>query len=175
MERWLDLLTADGYMKVEYGYCMLPDGTGCIATYMRIPENVDVKKMFWYLNWLNIHPKSQPAGTGSLRYKIWNPADHRDHYFANWEDAFEGVHTTESLDLGEGDRKYDTIRHSFSLWMKIRRLCCWCTAARIRSCRWSSPSGFTKRSYNGAAGGAPSCTSRRECSITETPGIWSPG
>lgn len=83
VERWLDLLTADGYMKVEYGYCMLPDGTGYIATYMRIPENVDVKKMFWYLNWLNIHPKSQPAGTGNLRYKIWNPADHWDHYFVN--------------------------------------------------------------------------------------------
>ena len=86
-----------------------------IATYMPIPEDVDVKKLFWYLNWLNIHPKSQPAGTGNLRYKIWNPADHWDHYFVNWEDKSEGVHTTESLDLGEGDRQYDTIRHSFNL------------------------------------------------------------
>lgn len=115
-ERFTDWLQpVGGYLKKENGYCMLPDGTGYVVTYMRIPENVDVKKMFWYLNWLNIHPRSQPAGTGNLRYKIWNPADHWDHYFVNWEDASEGVHTTESLDLGEGDRKYDTIRHSFSL------------------------------------------------------------
>jgi hypothetical protein len=103
------------YLSHENGYCMMPDGSGYIATYIRIPENVDVKKMFWYMNWLNFHCKSQPAGTGNLRYKIWNPADHWDHYFINWKDKSEGVHTTESLDMGEGDRKYDTIRHSFNL------------------------------------------------------------
>jgi hypothetical protein len=109
------LLPVGSYTKHENGYCMLPDGTGYIATYMKIPHEVDVKKMFWYLNWLNFHPKSQPEGTGNLRYKIWNPADHWDHYFINWEDKSEGIHTTESLDLGEGDRQYDTIRHSFNL------------------------------------------------------------
>lgn len=115
-ERFLDWLLPKGeYNGHENGYCMFPDGSGYIATYMPIPEDVDVKKLFWYLNWLNIHPKSQPAGTGNLRYKIWNPADHWDHYFVNWTDKSEGVHTTESLDLGEGDRQYDTIRHSFNL------------------------------------------------------------
>ena len=115
-ERFLDWLLPKGeYNGHENGYCMFPDGSGYIATYMPIPEDVDVKKLFWYLNWLNIHPKSQPAGTGNLRYKIWNPADHWDHYFINWTDKSEGVHTTESLDLGEGDRQYDTIRHSFNL------------------------------------------------------------
>ena len=115
-ERFLDWLLPKGeYNCHENGYCMFPDGSGYIATYMPIPEDVDVKKLFWYLNWLNIHPKSQPAGTGNLRYKIWNPADHWDHYFVNWTDKSEGVHTTESLDLGEGDRQYDTIRHSFNL------------------------------------------------------------
>lgn len=115
-ERFTDwLLPLGEYTDHENGYCMMPDGSGYIATYMKIPENVDVKKMFWYLRWLNIHSKSQPAGTGNLRYKIWNPADHWDHYFVNWKDASEGVHTTESLDLGEGDRQYDTIRHSFNL------------------------------------------------------------
>ena len=115
-EHFTDWLLPKGvYNNHENGYCMLPDGTGYIATYMPIPENVDVKKMFWYLNWLNVHPKSQPAGTGNLRYKIWNPADHWDHYFINWQDSSEGIHTTESLDLGEGDRQYDTIRHSFNL------------------------------------------------------------
>lgn len=115
-ENFLDWLQPVGkYLPNENGYCMLPDGTGYIATYMKIPDDVEVRKLFWYLNWLNVHPKSQPEGTGNLRYKIWNPADHWDHYFVNWEDASEGVHTTESLDLGEGDRQYDTIRHSFNL------------------------------------------------------------
>lgn len=109
------LLPVGEYTDHENAYCMMPDGSGYITTYMRIPEDVDVKKMFWYLHWLNFHSKSQPAGTGNIRYKIWNPADHWDHYFVNWKDASEGVHTTESLDLGEGDRKYDTIRHSFNL------------------------------------------------------------
>lgn len=115
-EKFIDwLLPVGEYLEDENGYCMLEDGTGYIATYMKIPDNVEVKKMFWYMNWLNFHSRSQPAGTGNIRYKIWNPADHWDHYFVNWEDASEGVHTTESLDLGEGDRQYDTIRHSFNL------------------------------------------------------------
>lgn len=115
-EHFTDWLQPYGkYLEHENGYCMMPDGSGYIATYMKIPEHVDVRKMFWYLNWLNYHSKSQPEGTGNLRYKIWNPADHWDHYFVNWTDKSEGVHTTESLDVGEGDRQYDTIRHSFSL------------------------------------------------------------
>ena len=115
-ENFLDWLQPCGkYLEHENGYCMFPDGSGYIATYMKIPADIEVRKIFWYLNWLNVHPKSQPEGTGNLRYKIWNPADHWDHYFVNWQDASEGVHTTESLDLGEGDRQYDTIRHSFNL------------------------------------------------------------
>ena len=115
-ERFLDWLLPKGeYNDHENGYCMFPDGSGYIATYMQIPDDVDVKKIFWYLNWMNIHPKSQPAGTGNLRYKICTPADHWDHYFINWEDKSEGIHTTESLDLGEGDRQNDTIRHPFNL------------------------------------------------------------
>ncbi len=115
-ERFTDwLLPLGEYTSYENAYCMMPDGSGIITTYMKIPEDIDVRKMFWYMNWLNFHSKSQPAGTGNIRYKIWNPADHWDHYFINWKDPSEGVHTTESLDLGEGDRKYDTIRHSFNL------------------------------------------------------------
>lgn len=103
------------YSQRENAYCMMPDGSGYISTYMRFPEGLEAKKLFWYLNWMNFHPKSQPDGTGNLRYKIWNPADHWDHYFINWTDKSEGIHTTESLDMGEGERKYDTIRHAFSL------------------------------------------------------------
>lgn len=114
--RFTDWLKPFGeYERRENAYCMMPDGSGYVATYMKFPETLDVKKLLWYLNWLNFHPKSQPEGTGNLRYKIWNPADHWDHYFINWTDKSEGVHTTESLDMGEGERKYDTIRHSFRL------------------------------------------------------------
>ena len=115
-ERFLDWLKPRGaYTAHENAYCMFPDGSGYIATYMKFPKDLEVKKLFWYLNWLNFHPKSQPEGTGNLRYKIWNPADHWDHYFINWTDKSEGVHTTESLDMGEGERQYDTIRHPFDL------------------------------------------------------------
>jgi hypothetical protein len=109
------LLPCGEYFEHENGYCMFPDGSGYIATYMKFPEGINPKKIFWYLNWMNFHPKSQPEGTGNLRYKIWNPADHFDHYFINWKDKTEGIHTTESLDLGEGDRKYDCIRHPYNL------------------------------------------------------------
>ena len=103
------------YTAHENAYCMFPDGSGYIATYMRFPETLEAKKIFWYLNWQNFHCKSQPEGSGNIRYKMWNPADHWDHYFINWKDKTEGIHTTESLDLGEGDRQYDTIRHPYNL------------------------------------------------------------
>lgn len=115
-ENFLDWLKPYGeYEKIENGYCMLKDGTGYVCTYMQIPEEIDVRRIFWYLQWLNHHSKSMVPGHGNLRYKIWNPADHWDHYFVNWKDASLGIHTTESLDMGEGERKYDTIRHAFNL------------------------------------------------------------
>jgi len=115
-QHYLDWLKPVGeYTDHENAYCMFPDGSGFIATYMRFPETLEAKKLFWYLNWLNFHGKSQPEGTGNLRYKIWNPADHWDHFFVNWKDKTEGIHTTESLDLGEGDRQYITIRHPYNL------------------------------------------------------------
>ncbi len=115
-ENFIDwMLPCGKYFKHENGYCMLEDGTGYIATYMKIPPEIEPKKMFWYLKWLNVHSKSMVLGHGNLRYKIWNPADHFDHYFINWTDPSDGIHTTESLDLGEGDRQYNTIRHNFNL------------------------------------------------------------
>lgn len=115
-ENFLDLLRPVGeYDKVEMGYCMFPDGSGYVATYTRIPADIDLKKMYWYMSWVNTHSKSMVLGHGNLRYKLWNPADHWDHHFVNWCDGSDGVYTTESLDLGEGDRKYDTIRHTYNL------------------------------------------------------------
>ena len=40
VEDWLDLLRPQGYDKVEYGYCMMPDGTGYIANYSVLPNSV---------------------------------------------------------------------------------------------------------------------------------------
>jgi hypothetical protein len=115
-ENFIDLYRPCGeYDKVETGYCMFPDGSGYVATYTRIPPGVELKKMYWYLGWLNTHSRSMVLGHGNLRYKIWNPPDHWDHHYVNWVDKEEGVFTTESLDLGEGDRKYDTIRHEYNL------------------------------------------------------------
>lgn len=115
-EKFIDwLLPVGEYTNHENGYCMLPDGTGYICTYMQIPETVEPRKIFWYLKWLNTHSRSMVLGHGNLRYKIWNPADHFDHYFVNWVDADDGVFTTESLDIGQGERQYNTIRHSFNL------------------------------------------------------------
>ncbi len=114
-ENFLDLLKANGYDKVELGYCMFPDGSGYVATYRVVPPHVTPEMLRWYSSWMNIHSQGMVKGHGNLRYKIWNPADHYDHYYVNWTNGNDGIYTTESLDLGEGERQYDTIRHSFAL------------------------------------------------------------
>lgn len=114
-ENFLDLLKPTGYDKVELGWCMFPDGSGYVATYRVIPPHVTPQLLSWYSSWMNIHSDGMVLGHGNLRYKIWNPADHWDHHYVNWVDGSDGIYTTESLDLGEGDRKYDTIRHHYPL------------------------------------------------------------
>ena len=115
-ENFLDLLKPYGYDKAELGYCMFPDGSGYVATYRVRPPHITAEMERWYRNWRNLKSKSMVPGHGNLRYKIWNYADHFDHYYVNWENGKEGIHTTESLDLGQGERMYDTIRHEFSLY-----------------------------------------------------------
>lgn len=112
---FLNLLKPEGYDKVELGYCMFPDGSGYVATYRVRPKEITGEMERWYRNWRNLKSKSMVPGHGNLRYKIWLPADHFDHYFVNWIDGSDGVFTTESLDLGEGDRQYNTIRHQYDL------------------------------------------------------------
>lgn len=114
-ENFMDLLKPYGYDKVELGYCMFEDGSGYVATYRVRPPHISQEMERWYRNWRNLKSKSMVPGHGNLRYKIWNYADHFDHYYVNWQDGSDGIHTTESLDLGEGDRMYDTIRHQFDL------------------------------------------------------------
>ncbi|MCD8014274.1 MAG: hypothetical protein LUG99_14065 [Lachnospiraceae bacterium] len=114
-ENFMDLLKPYGYDKVELGYCMFEDGSGYVATYRVRPPHISSEMERWYRNWRNLKSKSMVPGHGNLRYKIWNYADHFDHYYVNWENGSDGIHTTESLDLGAGDRMYDTIRHQFDL------------------------------------------------------------
>ncbi len=114
-ENFMDLLKPYGYDKVELGYCMFPDGSGYVATYRVRPPYITGEMERWYRNWRNLKSRSMVPGHGNLRYKIWNYADHFDHYYVNWQDGSDGISTTESLDLGAGDRMYDTIRHQFNL------------------------------------------------------------
>ena len=114
-ENFMSLLKPYGYDKYELGYCMFPDGSGYVATYRVRPPYITAEMERWYRNWRNLKSKSMVPGHGNLRYKIWNYADHFDHYYVNWRNGAEGIHTTESLDMGQGDRMYDTIRHEFPL------------------------------------------------------------
>ncbi len=60
LDRCFDLLRPEGYDKVEYGYCMMPDGTGYIANYSVLSESVTPQMRMWYVRWLNIHSKNLP-------------------------------------------------------------------------------------------------------------------
>jgi len=113
-ENFLDLLQPSGYQEVEYGYCMMEDGTGYLAVYTTYP-NCTPQMLAWYFRWLNVHTKGMPKDQGNLKYKIWNPADHWDHGFINGKDKWGGVYTVESLDLGQGEEMVYTIRHAVDL------------------------------------------------------------
>lgn len=114
-ENFMSLLKPYGYDKFELGYCMFPDGSGYAATYRVRPPHITGEMERCYRNWRSLKSKSMAPGHGNLRYKIWNYADHFDHYYINWKNGKEGIHTTESLDMGAGERMYDTIRHEFQL------------------------------------------------------------
>ena len=116
LERGLDLLTVDSYMKVEYGYCMLPDGTGYIANYSTLPGNITPAMRMWYVRWMNIHSKNLPEGCGNIRYKLWNQVDHIDHGLVDG-DFKKGIYTLETLDMGRSskDKAIRSVRHDFDV------------------------------------------------------------
>ncbi|MDR1807922.1 MAG: hypothetical protein LBR33_08445 [Propionibacteriaceae bacterium] len=136
-EDWLDILQPVGYQAAEYGYCLRHDGTGYIASYTTYPGCTPAM-LAWYFRWINIHSAHMPPGQGNLRYKIWNPADHWDHYFLNGHDKSGGIFTVESLDLGEGEEMLGSIRHAldprdFGLttarWEALQEAGCWVDCA----------------------------------------------
>jgi phloretin hydrolase len=79
-----DLLNP-GYLPAEQGYSMLPDGSGYIANYVKMP-NVTIEMIDWWFLWHFISPPSVPEGNGNLRYKIWCPDEHWDTGLANQND-----------------------------------------------------------------------------------------
>ncbi|HNY50062.1 MAG TPA: hypothetical protein PLV50_06900 [Smithella sp.] len=56
-----------GYLPVETGYCLMPDGSGFAATKVFMP-GVTTKMIDWWFNW---HPLV------GLRYAIWCPVAHK--------------------------------------------------------------------------------------------------
>ena len=101
-EKLLDHLEPTGYSDAEYGYCTMPDGTGYMAMYFVYPYCTGAM-LGWWFRWLNVPPRTQPPGTGNLKYKLWCPPDHWTHEFNNGKDMSEGQWAIESIDLGEGD------------------------------------------------------------------------
>ena len=59
-------LLEDGYLPIETGYCVMPDGSGFAATKVFMPD-VTPQMIDWWFNW---HPLED------LRYAIWCPIAH---------------------------------------------------------------------------------------------------
>ncbi|MEW6554717.1 MAG: hypothetical protein AB1384_10580 [Actinomycetota bacterium] len=61
-------LMKPGYLEVETGYTVMPDGSGFAATLVKMP-GVTPEMLDWWFNW---HPLE------GLRYAIWCPIAHTD-------------------------------------------------------------------------------------------------
>lgn len=111
-EHFLSMLRLPGeYDEHEFGYCMMPDGSGYIALYQRSDPRITGEMTRWYLQWMNFRPKSSAAGEGNLRYKLWMPLDHIDHQYVNGKDNRDGIYTLETLDLGAGEKPVGSVHH----------------------------------------------------------------
>ncbi len=72
-----------GYQRVVNGY-YIGDGYSYSTAYTKLygvtPEMID-----WWFTWLFVPPVSVPREYGNLRYKIWHPDAHFDHFPADEE------------------------------------------------------------------------------------------
>jgi hypothetical protein len=118
---WLDLLKIEGYGNVDFGYCMMPDGSGYYeeyyATYPGAPGAAAPEMSRWYTNWINFKPKGTAEGQGNLRYKLWCHLDHWDHAYVNGKDGADGVWSLGTLDLGKSglENSFEEIAHTIDL------------------------------------------------------------
>ena len=103
-ERITDLLRLEGYTPgSDYGYCMLENGAGFVATY-HVFHNCTMEMLKWWFPWMNTKPANMPEGRGDIKYKVWCPYGHFDHGVAVDPDGNVGPRAAEALDLTlEGD------------------------------------------------------------------------
>ena len=98
-----DLFRLSGYTGSDYGYCMMDDGSGFLATYT-VFHNCTLDMLKWWFGWMNTKPANMPAGCGNIKYKVWCPYGHFDHGLAVDPEGVEVTCATEALDLGlQGD------------------------------------------------------------------------
>ncbi len=107
-ENFTDLLKLEGYTGSDYGYCMMPDGSGYLATYTEF-HHCTFEMLDWWFNWISQAPAHQPEGTGNLRYKVWFPYGHFDHGLRQSPDGEICVCAQEALDLCLDDDPIDRI------------------------------------------------------------------
>lgn len=77
----VETMFAPGYQDAMLGYCLF-EGGSYSSLYAQLP-GVNVKMLDWWFVWMTLPPKSVPREQGNLRYKIWCPSDHFDHYPAD--------------------------------------------------------------------------------------------
>ncbi len=105
----LDLIRPAGYVPgSDYGYCMMEDGSGFVATY-NVFHNCTLEMLGWWFSWLNTPPKNMPAGLGNIKYKVWCPYGHFDHGLAVDPEGNTVPRAAEALDLGLKGEKPDNI------------------------------------------------------------------
>ncbi|MDR1801447.1 MAG: hypothetical protein LBQ95_06385 [Lachnospiraceae bacterium] len=106
-ENWLDSLQINGYWKANFGYCMMPDGSGYYVEYSVTAPNSPVKGEMnaWFVNWINFKSKGMAEGQGNLRYKLWCHPDHWDHAYVNGKDKKDGVWSFGTLNMGKTGAK----------------------------------------------------------------------
>jgi hypothetical protein len=80
-----------GYLEVETGYCVMPDGTGYVSNLTYMP-GVTTEMFDWWFAW---------HGLDNLRYKIWDPEDHAQAETMQRHKAFDP-------DLTLKERYWDT-------------------------------------------------------------------
>lgn len=114
-QRWLDILQPTGYRNIEFGYCMMPDGSGYYAEYFIIPEYATPEMRKWYMHWCNVRYKGMKEENGNLRYKIWMPLDHWEHKYVNGVDRTDGIYASGSLDLGASGINSWEVSHEIDL------------------------------------------------------------
>ena len=93
------LFRPEGYTGSDYGYCMMEDGSGFLATYT-VFHNCTFEMLKWFFGWMNRKPANMPEGKGNIKYKVWCPYGHFDHGHAISPTGEEVTCATEALDLG---------------------------------------------------------------------------